>query len=81
MPITKEDLKIWVVEALRSLGGRATVFEVSKHIWTHHEPELRGAERLLYTWQYDIRWAAKKLRDEGVMKAVDGSRSRPWELA
>jgi len=78
---TRDDLKRWVVEALRALGGKGRVIDVSREIWTRHEEELRASERLLYTWQYDVRWAAKKLRDEGIMKAVDGSRTKPWELA
>jgi hypothetical protein len=79
--ITRQDLKDWIVEALRDHNGRASVLEVCKHIWTHHEADLRTSERLLYTWQYDVRWAAKGLRDTGILKPVGGSRSGPWELA
>jgi hypothetical protein len=79
--ISREDLKDWVIEALKAHGGKASVFEVCKHIWTHHESQLRTSRRLLYTWQYDVRWAAQHLRDSGKMKPVHGSKSRPWELA
>ncbi len=78
---TREDLQEWVIEALREHGGSARVFDVCKYIWDTYENELKQSGRLLYTWQYDVRWAAQKLRDSGVMKPVHGSKSRPWELA
>jgi len=78
---TREDLQDWVIEALQKHGGSARVFDVCKYIWDTYENELKRSGRLLYTWQYDVRWAAQKLRDSGVMKPVHGSKSRPWELA
>lgn len=36
---------------------------------------------MLYTWQYDIRWAAQQLRNEGTLKLVNRCRDLPWELA
>ncbi|MGH7899842.1 MAG: hypothetical protein ACREQQ_17940 [Candidatus Binatia bacterium] len=41
---------------------------------------MKQAGDLFYTWQYDLRWAAKRLRDVGKMKAVHGERGQPWEL-
>ena len=35
---------------------------------------------MLYTWQYDVRWAAQSLRDEGKLKPVNNRRDLPWEL-
>lgn len=78
---TREDLQDWVIEVLQKHGGSARVFDVCKYIWDTYENELKRSGRLLYTWQYDVRWAAQKLRDSGVMKPVHGSKSRPWELA
>jgi hypothetical protein len=77
--VTKEDLKSWVVEALRAHGGSARVVQVSEHVWHTHEEELQKSGRLLYTWQYDIRWAAHQLRKSGEMKPAKGH--GPWELA
>lgn len=74
-------LKQWVVESLKAHGGKAKIYDVCKHIWTHHKSEIEQSEKLLYTWQYDVRWAAQQLRDTGVMKPVYGSKSKPWELA
>lgn len=73
--IKKSDLKIWVLEALRALGGAARVVEVAKYIWDNHESDLQGSD-LLYTWQYDMRWAAFELKREGKMST--GGKNRTW---
>lgn len=78
---SKEDLKDWVVAALRFHGGKATVLQVCTYIWTHYEDELRSSGPLFYTWQYDVRWAAYVLRRAGIMREVGAGRSKPWELA
>lgn len=79
--MNRDILKDWVVEALQALGGRGRVLEVSKRVWLLHEEDLKAAGDLFFTWQYDIRWAAQKLRDEGRLKAVADDRAQPWELA
>ena len=56
---TKQDLEAWVTETLDALAGRATAVEVATHTWEQHEQELRDLGDLLYTWQYDARWAAQ----------------------
>ena len=78
---SREDMKAWVVCALTSSGGMAWPSEVAKYIWDNYEAELRHSGKLLYTWQYDARWAAQSLRNSGKLKAVHGRRDRPWELA
>ena len=55
---SREDMKAWVVTALTSLGGKAWPSDVAKYIWDNYEAELRRSGKLLYTWQYDVRWAA-----------------------
>lgn len=77
----RDQMKEWVVEALNAMDGRGTPLAVSKYVWLHHEQELRAAGDALYTWQYDIRWAAQTLRDDGVLRPVHGRRDLPWELA
>ena len=62
---TKNDLKEWILDALRDLGGRGRIWEMSKHIWERHERDLRASGALFYTWQYDMRWAGQKLQKEG----------------
>lgn len=78
---TKHDLQDWVRDALRDNGGKARLVEVAKFIWRHHEAQLKVSGDLLYTWQYDMRWAANVLRRKGVMKPVAASPTGVWELA
>ena len=76
----RNDLMDWVIEALKSLRGIGSPRDVSKYIWEHYETELKRSGDLLYTWQYDVRWAAQKLRNDGHLKPVDGRHDLPWEL-
>jgi hypothetical protein len=79
---TKQDLMPWVLEALRELDGSGTVVQVCRVVWQRHEPDLRNSGDLFYTWQYDIRWAAQKLRDSGQLRPMKARRpGQPWELA
>lgn len=78
---SKNDLPAWVHDALKTHRGSAHLVEVAKHIWIHHEPELKASGNLLFTWQYDMRWAANKLRRDGRMKPVSDSPKGVWELA
>jgi hypothetical protein len=73
----KEKLQKWIVEALSSLGD-SRVTDVAKHIWTHHEADLRQSQDLLYTWQYDMRWAAQDLQNKGVLDKRKSDRK--WSL-
>lgn len=70
----------WVVEALERLGGQGTVLEVSREVWELHEEDLRGSGNLFYTWQYDIRWAAQKLRHAGRLAPAPHGGKQPWCL-
>jgi hypothetical protein len=79
--VSRDVLMDWVIDALRAQGGSSNVKGVAKHIWEQHEKELRASGDLFYAWQYDIRWAAKKLRDTGRIKAVDDAKTLPWELS
>lgn len=76
----KDILMDWVREALAANGGSATLVDVARHIWSNHETELRQAGDLFFTWQYDMRWAAMRLRKLGKMAPEDGSRSGLWSL-
>jgi len=63
--VTRYDLQEWLVNALRAHRGSATIVQVCEHVWANHEQDLRASGDLFYTWQYDIRWAATKLRKKG----------------
>jgi hypothetical protein len=75
----KDDLKKWVLQAVEANGGAANLVEVAKHIWAHHESDLRGHGEAFYTWQYDMRWAAQDLRDDGVFVAADQAPRGIWQ--
>jgi hypothetical protein len=79
--MTREDLQPLIIAALKANGGRARVYQVCKYVWDNHEDQIRLSGKLLYTWQYDIRWAAQLLRDAGILKPAHGDRTKPWELA
>ncbi len=79
--LLRDDLMPLIIEVLRAKGGRARVVQVCKHIWQNHEHELRESGNLPYKWQYDVRWAAQKLRNARKLKPVHNDRNRPWELA
>lgn len=59
---TRRDLDDWVLNALAALGGNGTIVDVCRWIWQSKRTELESSGDLLYTWQYDVRWAIKRLR-------------------
>jgi hypothetical protein len=77
---TKYDLDGWIVEALRKSGGTATIPQICESVWLTHEGELRASGDLFFTWQYDIRWAAQRLRDSGVLASPDAAPRGSWRL-
>ncbi len=77
----KADLTKWILDALVSLGGSGSVVAVTKAVWAAHQEELEGSGDLFFTWQYDIRWAAQKLRNTGQLKPIAGrGKNSRWEL-
>ena len=77
---TREDLQDWVVQALESLGGTGAIVQVAKHIWENHSEELQSSGDLFYTWQYDMRWAATKLRNGKLILPAEVSQKGQWRL-
>ena len=76
----RDVLMDWVEEALIALNGSASLLDVAKKIWDLHEADLINTE-LFYTWQYDYRWAATKLREKGTIKPAEESPKGTWELS
>ncbi len=74
-------LERWVVEALEAHNGSAYIVDICKHVWQFHESDLRKSGDEFYTWQYDIRWAGQRLRDDGVLKRKRPGARGPWHLA
>lgn len=77
---TRSDLEGWVLEALRAYGGTASIVQVARFIWQHYEQQLREAGDLFYTWQYDLRWAAQRLRWSGKLAPADSVPKGIWSL-
>jgi len=76
----KTDLQTWIIEAPQRNGGTAQLLDVAKDIWGHHEADLRERGDLFYTWQYDMRWAAQRLRNAGELAPVNNARNGTWSL-
>ncbi|MGD2117409.1 MAG: hypothetical protein PVG66_03555 [Chromatiales bacterium] len=77
---TKTDLQGWVENAIKDNGGRAKLIDVARHIWQHHESDLKASGDLFYTWQYDMRWAANQLRTQGILSSAETSPRGVWIL-
>ena len=78
--MTKDHLPELLIDCLKELGGEATIVQVCKCFWRHYEDELKHSGDLLYTWQYDIRWAATELRKAGKMIDANESPRGLWQL-
>lgn len=76
----KDRLGQWIVEALKDKGGSGNLVDVCRHVWEHHESDLRDSGDGFFTWQYDIRWAATQLRSAGKMRGASQSLRGVWEL-
>ena len=77
----RSDLQLWVLRALADLGGHGTIVQVARYIWDAHEDDLRDSDDLFFTWQYDLRWAAYRLRKSGHLVPVGGRRDQDWTLS
>ena len=74
----RTDLTSWVLAAINDNGGKAKIVTVANHIWQHHERDLRDSGDLFFTWQYDMRWAAQKLRNQGKLVAANQAPKGIW---
>lgn len=70
----------WVIDAIKANHGSAKINDICKYVWENHENELRQAGDIFYTWQYEIRWAGQKLRDNMVLKPASLSPKGQWIL-
>lgn len=77
---SREDLQDWVLQALESLDRSGTIVQVAEHIWKNHSKELQASGDLFYTWQYDMRWAATKLRNKNIILPAEASQKGQWIL-
>lgn len=77
---SREDLEVWVYEAICRHGGEASLLDVARDIWQQHEGDLRASGSLFYSWQYDMRWAAQRLRDKGRLMRADLAPRGVWAV-
>ena len=71
-----EKMEHWVLEAVAACGGSAPIVQAAKAIWEAHEGDLKGAGDHFFTWQYEMRWAADRLRKKKKLSLrMEGSRS------
>jgi len=80
MRVGKQRLQAWIVDALKTMKGHATIVQICKFIWDHHKEDLKASYDLFYTWQYDVRWAANALRRTKIMRPARKSPKGVWEL-
>lgn len=76
----RSDLPDAVVKALNELGGTGTVVDVARLIWRDHEAALKASGDIFYTWQYETRWAAQRLRDAGKLTYGRKNGRSVWQL-
>lgn len=79
--LNKQDLPRVVLESLKRLGGSGTVLDVCKDVWESNEAELRVSGDIFFTWQYDIRWAAQQLRNDGSLQPTTRGAGSRWRLS
>jgi hypothetical protein len=73
----RETLQGWVLDGVKANGGSANIVQVARHIWENHRDDLEHAGDFFFTWQYEMRWAAQRLRDQGKLSL---GRGRTWTL-
>lgn len=73
-------MMVWLYKALEDAGGEATILYLAKKIWEEYEHEIRSSDKFLYTWQYDMRWAAFELRKQGRLAPTSATPRGTWAL-
>lgn len=76
----RNDLDRWATDALRELGGTASMIEVAKRTWKKHKKELHESGKHFRSWQYDFTWIGKRLRDQGIIDAEESGSESVWVL-
>ncbi len=75
----RNDLPDLLYSTIKDLGGKASMMDIFRKFWEDYASKIPHNEDMFYTWNYDIRWAATKLRKEGRMKPAT-SKEKPKEL-
>lgn len=80
MQVDRNTMTVWVLEALQNLGGKGKVLEVCKNVWANHGEEIKSSGDMFFIWQYEIRWAADKLRKQGKILPFEPKSRSFWVL-
>lgn len=64
----RNDFLPLIIAALIANGGSLKISDVCEYVWIHNNQRIMTS-KVLYTWQYDIRWAANELRRQEVIKS------------
>lgn len=79
--MSKQVLMSWLLEALEASPGQSgTIANVAREIYRRHEADLREMGDLFFTWQYDLRWAAHRLRARGLIEDKKQNGRAIWAL-
>lgn len=76
-----KEMEIILVGILKNLGGKSHFVPICRLVWGNHENWIRRSENMLYIWQFELGWAATRLRKKGIMLPDSGRRDGTWELA
>lgn len=76
----RNDLDRWATDALRELGGTASMIEVAKRTWKKHKKELHSSGKHFRNWQYDFTWIGKRLREKEIINAEESGSESVWVL-
>ncbi|MCL2176555.1 MAG: hypothetical protein FWB72_01180 [Firmicutes bacterium] len=85
----RKDLPQILYELIKDMGGSGKMMDIFKKFWEQNKNAISDKSDLFYTWNYDIRWAATKLRREKRMKpasrqentyGLDMSSRGIWEI-
>ncbi len=76
-----KEMEIILIENLKKLGGKSHFVPICRLVWGNHENWIRRSENMLFIWQYELGWAATRLRKKGIMLPDSGLKDGTWELA
>jgi hypothetical protein len=76
----KEELPELLYLLLIEMGGKAKLIDIFKAFYSKYESQLKKSGDLYYTWNYEIRWAATKLRKENRMVNAKEQKKGIWEI-
>lgn len=81
MAVDRSLLAEWVIEALEELGGQGRILDICRVVWTKHSAEIQADPKVVYRWQYEIRWSGNILRKDGRLLPADQTPKGVWELS